>query len=53
MTRGVRPLVAIIEAQRKAAAWEYVVGGLITALNSPFDFTIMTGGPSASLGYED
>lgn len=40
MTRGVRPLIAIAEAQRKAAAWGYVVGGLITAPDSPFDFTI-------------
>ncbi len=40
MTRGVRPLIAIAEAQPKAADWGYVVGSLITAPDSPFGFTI-------------
>jgi hypothetical protein len=40
MTRGYRPVVAIGEAQRKAAAWGFMLIGLVTVAKLPFDFVI-------------
>ena len=40
MTRGYRPVVAIGEAKRKAAAWGYIVMTLETTGRLPFDFAI-------------
>jgi hypothetical protein len=39
MTRGLRPFVAIAEAQRRAASWGFVVSGLVMNPGSRFDFT--------------
>ena len=40
MTRGCRPVVAIGEAQRRAAAWGFLPIGLVTEAKLPFDFMI-------------
>ena len=40
MTRGYKPLVAIGEAQRRATAWGFMLIGLVTEAQLPFDFII-------------
>ena len=40
MTRGYKPVVAIGEAQRKAAAWGFALIMLATDRKLPFDFVI-------------
>jgi hypothetical protein len=40
MTRGHKPVVAIGEAKRKAAAWGFMLIALVTEAELPFDFVI-------------
>nr|WP_319375674.1 hypothetical protein [uncultured Methanoregula sp.] len=53
MTRGIKPLVAIGEAKRKATAWGFMLIGLETKKKLPYDFAFHNKGKLRSPGSGD